>query len=99
VRKYNGVAPYPVRRPYHVRDEELERAYRDSGEDILSGITARIKDAGMSTGWVPTSYADDEGKGGGGHGGGSGSASVESQNRDRVRLWDVVRGWLAKLVT
>ncbi|KDQ31417.1 hypothetical protein PLEOSDRAFT_1020218, partial [Pleurotus ostreatus PC15] len=38
VRKYNTVAPYAVRRPLYTRDAELERAYKESGEDILQGL-------------------------------------------------------------
>ncbi|KAI6100263.1 hypothetical protein F5141DRAFT_1009706 [Pisolithus sp. B1] len=35
VRKYNAMAPYAVRRPYYVREVELEKAYEDCGEEIL----------------------------------------------------------------
>ncbi|KAG9317327.1 hypothetical protein JVU11DRAFT_1526 [Chiua virens] len=41
----NIMALYAVRRPYYVRDAELERAYHDCGEDILRGIEARSRTA------------------------------------------------------
>ena len=31
VRKYNALAPYAVRRPYHVLQVELEKAYQECG--------------------------------------------------------------------
>ncbi|KAI8982745.1 hypothetical protein BD414DRAFT_523325 [Trametes punicea] len=43
VRKYNGMAPYAVRRSYYVRSVELERVYREAGEDILKGLEERAK--------------------------------------------------------
>jgi hypothetical protein len=41
VRKYNGLAPYAVRRAYYARTVELEKAYTDAGPDILRGIKER----------------------------------------------------------
>ncbi|KAG5219677.1 DUF1992 domain-containing protein [Salix suchowensis] len=41
VRKYNTVAPYAVRRPFYTREAELDRAYEESGEDILQGLEER----------------------------------------------------------
>ncbi|KAI9512191.1 hypothetical protein F5148DRAFT_1164690, partial [Russula earlei] len=41
VRKYNALAPFAVRRAYHVRDVELGRAYEDGGEDVLREIEGR----------------------------------------------------------
>ncbi|KAI6130270.1 hypothetical protein EDD16DRAFT_1700785 [Pisolithus croceorrhizus] len=38
VRKYNAMAPYAVRRPYYVREVELERAYADCREEILRAM-------------------------------------------------------------
>lgn len=43
VRKYNGLAPYSVRRGQYALEVELERAYKDSAEDILAGIAERVK--------------------------------------------------------
>lgn len=43
VRKYNGLAPYAVRRPYYMREAELDRVYRESGEDILRGLAERAR--------------------------------------------------------
>ena len=42
VRKYNGLAPYAVRRPYYMLNVELEKAYNDCAEDILRQWVARL---------------------------------------------------------
>ncbi|KAG2152527.1 hypothetical protein BD769DRAFT_1624085 [Suillus cothurnatus] len=44
VRKYNALAPYSVRRPYHSREAELAKAYQDCGDDILRGISERRRE-------------------------------------------------------
>jgi DnaJ family protein C protein 28 len=41
VRKYNGMAPYPVRRSPYQREDELLLMYRDSAEEILQGLHTR----------------------------------------------------------
>ncbi|EED81082.1 predicted protein, partial [Postia placenta Mad-698-R] len=38
VRKYNGLAPYAVRRAYHSRSAEVDKVYRDAAQDILHGL-------------------------------------------------------------
>lgn len=48
VRKYNGLAPYAVRRPYYTRNAEVERAYEASAEDILTGIAERVSGGGSA---------------------------------------------------
>jgi DnaJ family protein C protein 28 len=40
VRRYNGIAPYSVRRGLHTREAELARCYETSGERILSELRA-----------------------------------------------------------
>ncbi|KAF9075333.1 hypothetical protein BDP27DRAFT_1257868 [Rhodocollybia butyracea] len=50
VRKYNGVAPYSVRRAYYVRSVEVERLYEDCAEDVLRGLKERIAGGSISTG-------------------------------------------------
>jgi hypothetical protein len=44
VRKHNGMAPYAVRRPYHIRSVEIEKMYEDCAEDILKGLAERMKE-------------------------------------------------------
>jgi len=41
VRKYNGIAPYAVRRPYHNVKGELELCYEKSGEALLDQLKQR----------------------------------------------------------
>ena len=59
VRKHNGLAPYAVRRPYYMRVAELEKVYRDSGEDILRGLSERTEPRSRSFTGSPDSDEDD----------------------------------------
>ncbi|KII94693.1 hypothetical protein PLICRDRAFT_98222 [Plicaturopsis crispa FD-325 SS-3] len=86
VRKYNGVAPYAVRRPYHVRTVELEKAYQEAVDDILRGLAARVAS--------PQSVLQAGPGTGKGHTAGEGSALATDRP---LRILDIVRGWLAKL--
>jgi DnaJ family protein C protein 28 len=45
VRKYNGIAPYAVRRPYHNVKGELELCYEKSGEALLDQLKQREQHA------------------------------------------------------
>ena len=83
VRKYNGVAPAVVRRPYYILSAELERAYNDAAEEILATITERanpspspLRGRGLLTG---------ESSGGGGGGGVPGG--------DGGGFWQVMLSW------
>ena len=49
VRKYNGLAPYAVRRAYYVRDVELDRAYEESAEDIIQELEGRLGGSGAGS--------------------------------------------------
>lgn len=60
VRRYNGLAPYAVRRAYYMRDTELEKAYRDSAEDILRGLAERAANASNRKGYIDASFDDDD---------------------------------------
>ncbi|KAF8592294.1 hypothetical protein K439DRAFT_1324957 [Ramaria rubella] len=60
VRKYNGVAPYVVRRTYLTREAELERMYEACGEDILVEVRRRIE-AGAVNGAVSELAGEGEG--------------------------------------
>ena len=42
VRKYNALAPYVVRRPYHTRQMELEKMFQDSAEDVFKTLAEKI---------------------------------------------------------
>ncbi|KAF5334368.1 hypothetical protein D9611_013538 [Ephemerocybe angulata] len=50
VRKYNGMAPYPVRRPPYSVEAERERAYRGGAEAILEALKMRGKEGKLGTG-------------------------------------------------
>ncbi|OJT09509.1 hypothetical protein TRAPUB_14008 [Trametes pubescens] len=71
VRKYNGLAPYAVRRPYYMRSVELERVYAEAGEDILRGLEERAK--GVKPRRPAYTLSEDE-QGGGAAVAGGGSA-------------------------
>jgi len=45
VRKYNGLAPYVVRRPYYYsREVEIGRMYEASAEDVIRELQERLCD-------------------------------------------------------
>lgn len=50
VRKYNGVAPYAVRRAYYTREVEIQRLYDDCAEDILRAIADRVQETQLLNG-------------------------------------------------
>ncbi|KDR84236.1 hypothetical protein GALMADRAFT_56018 [Galerina marginata CBS 339.88] len=50
VRKYNGMAPYAVRRPYYIRTVEIDRLYDDCAPEILRTIAERGQDANLPLG-------------------------------------------------
>lgn len=83
VRKYNGLAPYAVRRPYYLRQVELDRVYEECAERIHSNIMSRM------TGRVGPGYSGTKGEDDG--------AVVDDQPRP-WSLGDVIRTWLAKLM-
>ena len=87
VRKYNALAPYAVRRPYHVLQVELEKAYQECGEEILQGIAQRLQDQARTGG--SGTWAEDEQEGQS-----RGGASVIGQDAKAVlRVRDVIWGW------
>ncbi|KAH9968156.1 hypothetical protein BC827DRAFT_1122268 [Russula dissimulans] len=61
VRKYNALAPYAVRRAYYVRDVELARAYKESGEDILRELGGRLRGSASGAGSLGRREIDGEG--------------------------------------
>lgn len=50
VRKYNGLAPYAVRRAYYSRAAVLDKIYREAAQDILQGLADRVKATGPHNG-------------------------------------------------
>ena len=87
VRKYNGLAPYAVRRPYYMLNVELERAYRDSADDILRGIAERV--SAQSSSLAKSQAAEEDER----------NRVVEGGEQwTPLRIRDVIREWVAKLV-
>ncbi|KAJ6602483.1 hypothetical protein DFH09DRAFT_1124958 [Mycena vulgaris] len=43
VRAYNALAPYAVRRPLYVLEDELRRVYQDAGAEIAEGVAERAR--------------------------------------------------------
>ncbi|TBU46402.1 hypothetical protein BD309DRAFT_888646 [Dichomitus squalens] len=91
VRKYNGLAPYAVRRAYYMRSAELERVYQEAGEDILRGLEERARQAlNGRTNRRPGFGGDEEEVGGGGAGGpGGGPVRLRDMFRD---VMNAIRG-------
>lgn len=87
VRRYNGVAPYAVRRAYYTRMAELQRAYQDSAEDILQGIADRIINHPSRIDSHQNLFDDGDGN----SSGGSDSSGVSSS----IRFRDMLKEWLS----
>lgn len=87
VRKYNGLAPYAVRKSYYMRSAELEKAFRDAGEDILRGLAERASSRGGRKAGSGGASDDDSLA--------AGSAAVEPWTRWSLR--DMVRDWVTAL--
>lgn len=70
VRKYNGMAPYPVRRPPYSVDVERERVYKECAEKIMEVLRQRGKEGrlGDRASASATSAATTTGANGGGSG-------------------------------
>ncbi|KAI0072995.1 hypothetical protein K474DRAFT_1604113 [Panus rudis PR-1116 ss-1] len=91
VRKYNGLAPYAVRRPYYSRAVEVERVYRDSAADILEALKERARNPPSSNLSGKPGY-DGEGKSGD-------SGTSAGDERAFPRLRDMLREWMAGLTS
>ena len=87
VRKYNGLAPYAVRRPYYTLNAELDRAYSDAGTDVLTSLT---ESARQTLGRRPVGrglISDDDG---------DGSTAPPGAHGEPLRIWDVIVGWFRR---
>ncbi|KAH8118787.1 hypothetical protein DFH11DRAFT_1850319 [Phellopilus nigrolimitatus] len=92
VRRYNGAAPYAVRRAPLAREAELARACAESAEDVVRGVRERLAGAARpGVGAVGTGQEEDEE----GRGGGQGGAGTSEDGG--IGVWKVVRGWFGKL--
>ena len=89
VRRYNGVAPYAVRRAYYMRTAELERVYENSAGDIIQGITDRISSSTRLRGGQGP-FDEDDGKISGGN-------SEESGGQDSIRFMKILKEWFSSL--
>ncbi|KAI0089221.1 hypothetical protein BDY19DRAFT_1041588 [Irpex rosettiformis] len=87
VRKYNGLAPYPVRRIAYSLEVELSKVYQESGEDILLGIAERANSSSYPT-TGPIADSDDERVGSGG---------AATDGLAPVRIRDVIRQWITSV--
>ncbi|KAH9948771.1 hypothetical protein B0H21DRAFT_212768 [Amylocystis lapponica] len=87
VRKYNGLAPYAVRKSYYMRDAELEKAYRESGEEILRGLAERARSSGRRT-RASEDLEDRQG---------AVSVPITNDNWSGWRLRDMVQNWVTAL--
>ncbi|RXW23108.1 hypothetical protein EST38_g2735 [Candolleomyces aberdarensis] len=89
VRKYNGMAPYPVRRPPYSVNVERERVYKECAEKILEALRQRGKE-----GRLGGSETASGGGGGGGGSGGSGGRAGEAESP--VVKKKGKKGWVLK---
>lgn len=89
VRKYNGMAPYAVRRTPYALESELEKVYKESGEDILKGIAERVNATSTRVRGRAIELDDEERAGGN---------LAREQHWAPVRIRDVIRQWMAPLM-
>lgn len=87
VRKYNGMAPYAVRRAPYSLEAELSKVYQESGEDILRGLAERVNGSSGST-TRPSADLDDEK---------TGAEGMAADELAPVRIRDVIRQWVASV--
>ncbi|KAG6853135.1 hypothetical protein C0991_006615 [Blastosporella zonata] len=89
VRKYNGMAPYAVRRPYYVYSVEMGRLFEESAETILSELNARMQ---LNEPRDTTKASAD----------GSATSGIGAQGSDgRLQIWylrDLFKAWLQALL-
>ncbi|EKM60009.1 uncharacterized protein PHACADRAFT_115422 [Phanerochaete carnosa HHB-10118-sp] len=90
VRKFNGMAPYAVRRGHYALEVELERIYKDSAEDILSGIAERVRAGTAGRRRSSRAAWDDENRGS--------AQSAGDTSWSPMRLRDFLRDWLASFM-
>ena len=85
VRRYNGVAPYPVRRVYISWETELLRVYSESAHDIVKGIKERLKGSKFPDG-LTVHEIDHQGP------------KYTSEAEEKCSsLWESIRSWLSVL--
>lgn len=95
VRKYNGPAPYVVRRPYYYsREVEIERMYEACAEDVIRELQERLRDPVLTN--QSTGLPADGTRGAAETSPGAVKlASMDHNRRPPAswRLWDLVRQW------
>ena len=92
VRRYNGVAPAAVRRPFLVREVELSRVYEGCKEDIQKGVEERRlrPNNGLEIGGASW---EDEGNTIGGEGVGLGE---NIRPGGKLGIWEAVKSWFRR---
>ncbi|KAJ2915602.1 hypothetical protein MD484_g4799, partial [Candolleomyces efflorescens] len=83
VRKYNGMAPYPVRRPPYSVDAERERVYKESAEKILEVLRQRGKEGRLGAS-ASASTSSGGANGGSDRGNGAGSQKGKGSGKEWV---------------
>ncbi|THV03359.1 hypothetical protein K435DRAFT_962521 [Dendrothele bispora CBS 962.96] len=90
VRKYNGLAPYAVRRAYYMRKVEVERVYEECAEEVLEGIKERLRASGGSSVGVTSGGSDVQ------RIGGFGAANGREEDPGFVGLADWIWGMIGR---
>ncbi|KAK0230220.1 hypothetical protein IW262DRAFT_1337023 [Armillaria fumosa] len=84
VRKYNGLAPYSVRRPYYNRSVEIGILYEDCAGEITKQLAERVKS--VQGGGIPEYHSEVE------------SHHVAGEVVKIIRLKDLFLAWWYRLV-
>jgi DnaJ homolog subfamily C member 28 len=85
VRRYNGIAPYSVRRSYHDMAQELKRCYDRCGEAVVRELEERVKAFSKEAKGRGMTDESEEGLREGG------------PQVPVIRVRDVIRGWMQSL--
>jgi len=89
VRKYNGLAPYTVRRTYVTKQQELDRCFLASGEEIIGNFKGSY--GGSQSIRATSPSEDEEGLGGGALG------KEDKPVTTSFSLRQLVLRWMSKL--
>jgi DnaJ homolog subfamily C member 28 len=88
VRKYNGLAPYAVRKPYYTRETELARVYAESCKDILEELAARVRNPSASIGSSRFPHGAEHIE--------DASTGLPPEGLPPLQIWRMIMSWLRR---
>jgi DnaJ family protein C protein 28 len=88
VRKYNTLAPYPVRRPYHTRTAELENMFLESAEEIFRTLSDKVQSQTRLGSHIASSRTTTD----------ADSNICPTNARPQSTIFDLIWGWFTQLL-